>query len=435
MKKKALLSSIVTMALCLSLIAGSTFALFTDSTNFNIAVTAGDVEILSTAEVVATYSANGPVAEHDDKYLKDENGAYYEHAVQTLGQFVNGGTATVEQGGTLVVNRLTPGDKVDIKINTENLGNVAFRYRYTIKIATDNGLAKGMVLTTHSGEEYEAVKSFTSEWFPVVEAGDTTTDLSKVISLELPVYAGNEYQSEADGRAPEADGLPGTKSVEYTILVEAVQGNAVTTENETFVELLTPPTQDQVQLALDNEGTVDLNGQTIMLEKPLEAVSKDATFKNATIDATNADPDGEVNAALILYYADLTLETGATIIADEGYGVFGMYTNAVTLEEGSKIVVSGDMAAAIWVQVNDGTANCVCNLTFGAQGLIVDENGDACTEKVISVTSSGTFNFYVTSVDAYNEYSQMVSYDTTAQEVNWYVDGVLYMHNGVLVTP
>ena len=429
MKKKVLLSSIATIALCLCLIAGSTFALFTDSTNFNIAVTAGDVEILSTAEVVATYSANGPVNEHDDVYLKDENGAYYEHQAQTPGQFINGGTAIVENGGTLVVNRLTPGDKVDVKINTQNLGDVAFRYRYTIKIANDNGLAKGMVLTTHSSEEYEAVKSFTSEWFPVVEAGDTTTDLSKVISLELPVYAGNEYQSEAEGRTLETDGLPGTKSVEYTILVEAVQGNAVTTENETFVDLLTPPTQNQVQLALNNEGTVDLGGQTLGLEEALEAFGKDATFKNATIDATNAAPYGEPQLALYLQQADLTLEEGATIISGADYGIFGMYVNSVTLAEGSKIIVP-DGSVAIWLQVMGDTFD----LTFGAQGLIVDENGAACTEKVISVTSAGTFNFYVPSVAAYDEYSQMISYDTTAQDVNWYVGDVLYMHNGVLVT-
>ena len=45
MKKKVLLSSIATIALCFCLITGSTFALFTDTTEFNVAVTSGDVEI------------------------------------------------------------------------------------------------------------------------------------------------------------------------------------------------------------------------------------------------------------------------------------------------------------------------------------------------------------------------------------------------------
>ena len=100
MKRKVLLSSIMTIVLCLCLITGSTFALFTDSSEFNIAVTSGDVEILSTAEVYATYSALGPVAAHDDVHLKDENGAYYKHVAQAVGQFSNGGTAVVGAGRT-----------------------------------------------------------------------------------------------------------------------------------------------------------------------------------------------------------------------------------------------------------------------------------------------------------------------------------------------
>ena len=48
MKSKVLVSSILTIALCLSLIAGSTFALFTDSAKNDIAVTSGTVDIDAT---------------------------------------------------------------------------------------------------------------------------------------------------------------------------------------------------------------------------------------------------------------------------------------------------------------------------------------------------------------------------------------------------
>ena len=41
MKKNRILSSIITIALCLSLIAGSTFALFTSTDEVDIAITAG----------------------------------------------------------------------------------------------------------------------------------------------------------------------------------------------------------------------------------------------------------------------------------------------------------------------------------------------------------------------------------------------------------
>ena len=56
MKKKILLSSILTIALCLSLIAGSTFALFTSESKVNIAVTSGKVEMLANVTNLETWS-------------------------------------------------------------------------------------------------------------------------------------------------------------------------------------------------------------------------------------------------------------------------------------------------------------------------------------------------------------------------------------------
>ena len=65
MKKKALLSAVLSLAICLCLIAGATYALFTDTTNFNIAITSGDVEIEAYATINAVYSAKGAAAADD----------------------------------------------------------------------------------------------------------------------------------------------------------------------------------------------------------------------------------------------------------------------------------------------------------------------------------------------------------------------------------
>lgn len=50
MKKNIILSSVLTILLCVSLIAGSTFALFTSESSVNIAVTAGNVEVVATID-------------------------------------------------------------------------------------------------------------------------------------------------------------------------------------------------------------------------------------------------------------------------------------------------------------------------------------------------------------------------------------------------
>ena len=231
MKKKVLLTSIATIALCLCLIAGSTFALFTSQSTFNIAVTAGDVEILATAGISGVYSAAGTTGAADDEYLVDEKLNHYSHAPQTLvrdaegnvvqGIFSNGGDAVID-GANLVINRITPGDRVDVDINVQNSSNVAISYRYKIE-ASDTTLARGMVVTV-DGQSYEAMKSWTSAWFSLEAPNGVAEQISaanaKTISVELPVYAGIEYENQ---------------TVTYTVTVEAVQGNAVTVNEESVV--------------------------------------------------------------------------------------------------------------------------------------------------------------------------------------------------------
>lgn len=79
MKKKILLSSVLTIALCFCLIAGSTYALFTSETEVNIAVTAGKVQISATI--------------NDTLQVKSLDTEFHEAKV-----FSNGGTVAINEG-------------------------------------------------------------------------------------------------------------------------------------------------------------------------------------------------------------------------------------------------------------------------------------------------------------------------------------------------
>ena len=167
MKKKALLSSIATIAICVCLIAGSTFALFTDTTAFNIAVTSGDVEIFATATVNSIHSAVATTDSNlSDEFLMDESEWYYTH-VEQQGTFINGGTAEVVDG-KVVINRITPGDRVDIDISVANTSDVAISYRYKI-VSNNTNLASGMVVTTFNKDDTttatESLAIWTSDWY------------------------------------------------------------------------------------------------------------------------------------------------------------------------------------------------------------------------------------------------------------------------------
>ena len=186
MKKKVLLSSILTIALCLSLIAGSTYALFTSQDSVNIAVTAGKVSMEASIANVKLWSVKGDPAGTD---AIDENGNTYTYEDQTANNmFLNTGTAKFD-AGELTIDRITPGDKVEFEITGTNGSDVTILVRYTIKVSSDEGIAKGMILKVGT-TEYEGVTSYTSAWEPVTVDGDMT---NAKVELGLPVYAGNEY--------------------------------------------------------------------------------------------------------------------------------------------------------------------------------------------------------------------------------------------------
>ena len=207
MKKKVLLSSIATIALCLCLIAGSTFALFTSKSNVTIAVTAGDVEMTAGIAITKLESVKGD----SNGTIVDENGNTYSYE-EVSPNFTNGGTAEIKDS-VLALENITPGDKVSLEISGTNSSNVAIQYRYVIECLRGENLMKGLNLTINNVAIDKYMESYTSPWTPLAVG----TSMPNVpITIELPVNAGNEFQNE---------------SAEIRVLVEAVQGNAVVDAN------------------------------------------------------------------------------------------------------------------------------------------------------------------------------------------------------------
>ena len=201
MKKKVLLSSIATIALCLCLIAGSTFALFTSESVTNITITSGNVDVVSSVVDFKLFSVKAT----EGGSIIDENGGNYEYEERT-DTFANGGTA-VWDASVITLENITPGDMISFGINTVNSSDVAIQCRYIIECISGEELMDGLIVYIN-GEAYPVLKSYTSAWVAL----DPNTTIDDVqIAIELPVTAGNEYQE---------------KSVAINVVVEAVQGNA-----------------------------------------------------------------------------------------------------------------------------------------------------------------------------------------------------------------
>ena len=226
MKKKILLSSIVTIGLCLCMIAGSTFALFTDTATNNIAVTSGTVDVFASLSDLELYSIKDAVPGEHTGYTELFGETYFYTTEQQSGSFLNGGTAefTEDNDGNqigLTFTNITPGDKAVFTVNGDNRSNVNTNVRLVITNVvntTADGTNPDLInnLVVKFGDETITLaagpnNSFTSQW---IFAG--TADFSYTVSVSLPVDAGNDCQGE---------------SITFDIVLQAVQANEEPPQN------------------------------------------------------------------------------------------------------------------------------------------------------------------------------------------------------------
>ena len=178
---KSILSSILVISLCVSLIAGSTFALFTSESKVNVAVTAGNVDVVATVENL-------------------ELGT-------TLESNIDETTATSKEN-TVTLDKIVHGDYVTFDLRIENNSDVTVKYRTVIKKVEDNGLWDGLTVTI-DGTVYDGASKM-SAWETLVPGSE---DIIVPVKVALPENAGNEYK---------------LKTCTFAYTVEAVQGNVDT---------------------------------------------------------------------------------------------------------------------------------------------------------------------------------------------------------------
>ena len=174
-KRNILVGALLSIMLCVSVIAGATFALFTGKAETDIAVKAGEIKLTAT---VTPDEANTKVFAGTVNFNNESN--------------------------TLELNNIVPMDKVAFKIAVKNNSTVRVKYRTVITGKQDDGLLAGLKLTLN-GTEYNGTA--VTAW-NTLEVGTDVADVNVVV--ELPRTAGDEYQG---------------KSCVLNYKVEAVQGN------------------------------------------------------------------------------------------------------------------------------------------------------------------------------------------------------------------
>jgi predicted ribosomally synthesized peptide with SipW-like signal peptide len=319
MKNKIIISSILTIAMCLSLIAGSTFALFTSESKVNVAVTSGEVKVVATAGAV-TYGS-------------------------TLGSTLGSVNAT---GSDITLTNILPGDFVDFNINVVNESTVTVKYRTVVTISGDKELTDALVVSFGGKTAADA----SSDWSTLaVGEGNATV----AVHISLPETTGNECQN---------------KTCNITYKVEAIQGNGI--PDYTLVS-----NTDELEVALANGGHIKFTG-SMDLTDPADGktfvttnddvhfyLPDDAVLNFGEVTGINGTGTLTIHGGTLKTNHELYVTGDATLIIDGGvhnlsafsavgngtiivnggtlncYGIYGSTGGGINLAENGQLIING----------------------------------------------------------------------------------------------
>lgn len=356
MKRTTLIFSITAILVCLVLVTGSTFSLFTSESEVNITVNSGDVSVFAAVDNVETWSLE------DDKSAKGRED----------GSFTQGGSAVFDAASReLSITKIIPGDKVGFEITGRNDSTVTAKYCYKIACVGDTELMYGLVVTVN-GNEYERFSSYTSEWIELAPG----TDMTNVsVSIELPADATDEYEGLDTKILVSVDAVQGnapTSGEEKVEILPAWNGTADTSwYNETDVEFTLSNAKEFAGLSELVDDGETFEGKTIMLDSDLDLDGGDVCF----------DPIGS-------YRKDTPFKG---TFDGQGYTIKNMSQNTWALDNG---YYYGDLGLGLFGSVEDATVKNVNidNASISGEsalcGVIAGAAYGDCTFENITVSNS-----------------------------------------------
>ena len=332
--------------MCLSLIAGSTFALFTSESKVDIAVTSGEVKVVATAGAV-TYGS-------------------------TLGSTLGSVNAT---GSDIKLTNILPGDYVDFNINVVNESTVTVKYRTVVTISGDKELTDALVVSFGGKTAADA----SSDWSALaVGEGNATV----AVHIYLPETTGSECQNKTCNITYKVEAIQGNVTTDYTF-VSNTDELEVALANKVESILLTEDVIVSEGYAVAESTVINGGGHKLLRTSPVSTFSADApavydgavftvkageelTLENIVVDGGavwggEVNPvlgRGTVNSGVTSTGALVVTEANATIILGEGAILqnndganavnLGTRTGGKLILNGGEIINNHSAAGAIW---------------------------------------------------------------------------------------
>lgn len=345
MKKKVLVSSAMTIALCLSLIAGSTFALFTSQSQVNVAVTSGKVDVVASVDGEISYTSS-------------------------LGTVLSQSGATLaEDSNTITISNMVPGDTATfyIKITNNSTVSVNYRTRFIKQNGADSELLKALKIYVEDvTEDVPSAAMLSEDDNSVVTPSGTlepgSADMLLKVTISMP----------EDVAAEKYEGV--TCSLSY--IVEAVQANAQL--DDAFLieltELNNRIKSGAKYINFSTDMTVDVHQND-----HYSAIRVDKT--QGAADVVTLDGDATVTSNYFLIWA----REGAKVIVNGGNYVSTGNSHLVYANLGGIVEINGGTFSG-------ATADHFFNISNGDRGSIIIKGGLYSRDPSTQIASNDVWN-------------------------------------------
>lgn len=355
MKRNSLILSILTIVLCATLIAGSSFALFTSESKVNVAVTAGTVKVTATAsepELSSTLGSN--VAE----------------------------TSAALENNTITLDKIVPGDVVEFDIVIHNESDVTVLYRTALKLISGEKLWSGLKVTIEQ-EQVEDEPSPLS--LDAEEETDTVAtpygtmipgcdDITLHVTVTLPVEAGNEYQGESCTFAYVVEAVQGNGEFDfvYVYTIEELRAAVAADNGKRIVLMADIAISDEEReaghddlfciLKVNKDAVIDLNGHDLKYIGGTNCaiglyVCEDAVLSlyDTSADKTGLMAGNDPGGGWMVFVSDSATANvyGGTFWVDSGAVIYKHTTEATLNFYGGKVMVNGNSGGML-LNVRDG---------------------------------------------------------------------------------
>ena len=328
--KRALLTSVMALVMCVVMLVGTTFAWFTDTASTGVnKIQAGNLKM----EVTYKNTVGGGFKEVDKETPVFNNDALWEPG------HVEFAVLNVKNIGTLALKYKLGINIADEKSST-NVYDKELKLSNYIKFAVIDGDQSELgrdALVTEAGAGTALNAGYTDEdhhLVPVGKENATSGDASeKTVTLVvwMPKSVGNEANHKTEVTAP---------SIDLGISVAATQYNyesdSIGPDYDKFAdypEVQPVTTADKLQEALASK---DIDGKTIKLYDDIKTEKLQLTGKNVAFDLNGKSLNTtklEVNNSTVVF-GDSSENGEGTLATDDSYGVINAVDSNVTIEDG-----------------------------------------------------------------------------------------------------